>query len=171
MTFHTARSTAFPQPAPGTAPSPGPKLVPADQLRSVLGVSSVKVARGKQPLAIVDSLASRIRRTPRMMKKIRLFASGLLRRLRPFGEPHRAGGHDNHHRQFRLHAREGDSESGDEGESSSITTIFRIMSSTRTIKFRSKALDTDESFVFTFDKPGEFVYFCGLHPQMKGKIT
>ena len=55
LTFHTARSTAFPQPAPGTAPSPGPKLVPAEQLRSVLGVSSVRVARGKKPLAIVDS--------------------------------------------------------------------------------------------------------------------
>lgn len=36
--------------------------------------------------------------------------------------------------------------------------------------FRSKALDTDESFERVFDKPGEFVYFCGLHPQMKGKI-
>jgi 3',5'-cyclic AMP phosphodiesterase CpdA len=34
MTFHTARSTAFPQPAPGTAPSPGPMTVPAEQLRS-----------------------------------------------------------------------------------------------------------------------------------------
>jgi plastocyanin len=40
-----------------------------------------------------------------------------------------------------------------------------------TIKFHSKALDTDESFSFVFDKPGEIVYFCGLHPQMKGKIT
>lgn len=39
-----------------------------------------------------------------------------------------------------------------------------------TIKFRSKALDTDESFAFIFDKPGEIVYFCGLHPHMKGKI-
>jgi plastocyanin len=35
---------------------------------------------------------------------------------------------------------------------------------------RSKALDTDDSFAFVFDKPGEFIYFCGLHPQMKGKI-
>ncbi len=55
VTFHTARSTAFPQPAPGSAPSPGPKLVPAEELRSVLGVTSVTLARGKQPLAIVDS--------------------------------------------------------------------------------------------------------------------
>jgi plastocyanin len=40
-----------------------------------------------------------------------------------------------------------------------------------TIKFHSKALDTDDSFAFSFDKPGEIVYFCGLHPQMKGKIV
>ena len=33
-----------------------------------------------------------------------------------------------------------------------------------------KALDTDDSFVHVFDKPGDFVYFCGLHPQMKGEI-
>jgi plastocyanin len=36
--------------------------------------------------------------------------------------------------------------------------------------FRSKALDTDESFTRVFDRPGEIVYFCGLHPQMKGKL-
>jgi plastocyanin len=36
--------------------------------------------------------------------------------------------------------------------------------------FRSKALDTDETFVRVFDKPGEIIYFCGLHPHMQGKI-
>ena len=35
VTFHTARSTAFPQPAPGTAPGPGPKIVPAGELRQI----------------------------------------------------------------------------------------------------------------------------------------
>jgi 3',5'-cyclic AMP phosphodiesterase CpdA len=55
ITFHTARSTAFPQPAPGTAPSPGPMSVPAQQLRSMLGVTSVDVALGEGPLAIIDS--------------------------------------------------------------------------------------------------------------------
>ncbi len=54
MTFHTALSTAFPQPAPGTAPSPGPMVVPADQLRSKLGLSTVSVVQGNKPLAIVD---------------------------------------------------------------------------------------------------------------------
>jgi Calcineurin-like phosphoesterase len=55
VTFHTARSTAFPQPAPGTAPSPGPLKVPEDRLRSVLGIATVAVRQGTQPLAIVDS--------------------------------------------------------------------------------------------------------------------
>lgn len=55
MTFHTARSTCFPQPAPGTAPSPGPMTVPADQLRSMLGITSVDVRTGDKPLAIADT--------------------------------------------------------------------------------------------------------------------
>jgi 3',5'-cyclic AMP phosphodiesterase CpdA len=55
VTFHTAMSTAFPQPAPGTAPSPGPMKVPAEQLRSLLGVTDVNFVRGKHTLAIVDS--------------------------------------------------------------------------------------------------------------------
>jgi plastocyanin len=36
--------------------------------------------------------------------------------------------------------------------------------------FRSKALDTNDKFTFKFDKAGEYAYFCGLHPHMKGKI-
>jgi 3',5'-cyclic AMP phosphodiesterase CpdA len=55
VTFHTARSTAFPQPAPGSAPSPGPMKVPEDKLRSVLGIATVAVKQGIQPLAITDS--------------------------------------------------------------------------------------------------------------------
>ena len=53
--FHTAMSTAFPQPAPGTAPSPGPLKVEADRLRKVLGIASVEFLRGHQALAVVDS--------------------------------------------------------------------------------------------------------------------
>ena len=56
VAFHTARSTAFPQPAPGTAKSPGPMKVPDDQLRSVLGITQVTVKQGTQPLAITDSV-------------------------------------------------------------------------------------------------------------------
>ncbi len=55
VAFHTARSTAFPQGAPGKAPSAGPMLVPAETLRSVLGVASITVKQGAQALAITDS--------------------------------------------------------------------------------------------------------------------
>ena len=56
VTFHTATSTAFPQPAPGTAASPGPLKVPAEKLRSLLGVTDVKFTRGNHSLAtIADS--------------------------------------------------------------------------------------------------------------------
>lgn len=37
--------------------------------------------------------------------------------------------------------------------------------------FRSHALDTDDKYTFTFTKPGEFAYVCGLHPHMKGKVV
>jgi Icc protein len=55
VTFHTAASTAFPQPQPGAAPSPGPMKVPAEQLRSLLGLTDVNYVRGKHALAVVDS--------------------------------------------------------------------------------------------------------------------
>ncbi|MGA8230743.1 MAG: metallophosphoesterase [Candidatus Acidiferrales bacterium] len=55
VTFHTAMSTAFPQPAPGKAPSPGPLKVPADQLRSVLGITEVNHVQGHHALAVVDA--------------------------------------------------------------------------------------------------------------------
>jgi 3',5'-cyclic AMP phosphodiesterase CpdA len=55
ISFHTARSTAFPQPAPGSAPSPGPLKVAAEQLRPSLGVRSVNIVAGDGPLALVDT--------------------------------------------------------------------------------------------------------------------
>jgi 3',5'-cyclic-AMP phosphodiesterase len=55
VTFHTAASTAFPQPQPGKADSPGPMKVPAEQLRSILGITNVNYVRGQHALAVVDS--------------------------------------------------------------------------------------------------------------------
>jgi 3',5'-cyclic-AMP phosphodiesterase len=55
VTFHTAMSTAFPQPQPGKADSPGPMKVPAEQLRSVLGITDVNYVRRQHSLATVDS--------------------------------------------------------------------------------------------------------------------
>ena len=37
--------------------------------------------------------------------------------------------------------------------------------------FKSKVLDTDEKFSYTFDKPGSYPYFCSVHPKMTGKVV
>jgi 3',5'-cyclic AMP phosphodiesterase CpdA len=55
LTFHCARSTAFPQPAPGAAASPGPMKVDDGKLRSMLGITNVTFRRGQQRLAIIDT--------------------------------------------------------------------------------------------------------------------
>jgi hypothetical protein len=55
VVFHTATSTAFPQPAPGEAPNPGPMVVPAGKLRSILGITEVKYVSRRSHLAIVDT--------------------------------------------------------------------------------------------------------------------
>ena len=55
VTFHTARSTAFPQPAPGTAPSPGPMKVADYKLRGLLGIASINFKPGNERLAIIDT--------------------------------------------------------------------------------------------------------------------
>jgi 3',5'-cyclic AMP phosphodiesterase CpdA len=55
LTFHCARSTAFPQPAPGAAPSPGPMKVDDGKLRGMLGITNVTFRHGQQRLAIIDT--------------------------------------------------------------------------------------------------------------------
>ncbi len=46
-----------------------------------------------------------------------------------------------------------------------------VVSALRPPAFRSKVMDTDDSFAFVFDRPGRWDYFCGLHPHMQGTIV
>jgi 3',5'-cyclic AMP phosphodiesterase CpdA len=55
ITFHTARSTAYPQPAVGQGAGPGPLKVPAEQLRTMLGVTTVSLATPRGPVALTDT--------------------------------------------------------------------------------------------------------------------
>ena len=59
VSFHTARSTAFPQPEPGKAESPGPMAVPAGDLGKYLGITNVNFTKVNTPLAIMDFDAGR----------------------------------------------------------------------------------------------------------------
>jgi hypothetical protein len=54
MTFHTARSTSYPQPLAGVGPGPSPLKVPTDQLASMLGITSVSVVKHPSALALND---------------------------------------------------------------------------------------------------------------------
>ena len=55
VTFHTARSTAYPQPTAGTGSGPAPLKVPADQLPKMLGITSVSVVKQPRSLALSDT--------------------------------------------------------------------------------------------------------------------
>ena len=55
IAFHTARSTAFPQPVGGQGPSPGPLKAPTEQLHAMLGITSATFVPGHAPIALVDS--------------------------------------------------------------------------------------------------------------------
>ena len=54
ITFHTARSSAYPQPTPGDGPGPGPLTVPVEKLPALLGLTSVTVKVGSPALSLAD---------------------------------------------------------------------------------------------------------------------
>jgi plastocyanin len=49
--------------------------------------------------------------------------------------------------------------------------VHTVVSTANPGVFKSGALDTDDTFSFTFDKPGTYQYFCSIHPRMTGTIV
>ncbi|HZT43875.1 MAG TPA: metallophosphoesterase [Chthonomonadaceae bacterium] len=147
ITFHTAMSTAFPQPRPGTAPSPGPLKVPAETLRSVLGLTRVDYVEHKSPLAIVDTTlasatASQDRAASTAQVKIDNFQFAPTVLTVAGGTKVTWINHDD--------------------------MPHTIVETNR--RFASAALDTNDHFAYTFLTPGTYTYFCSIHPRMVGKI-
>ena len=56
VAFHSARSTAYPQPAPGVGAGPGPLVLPSEQLRSAIGMSTLTLHQTDTPIAITDTV-------------------------------------------------------------------------------------------------------------------
>jgi 3',5'-cyclic-AMP phosphodiesterase len=144
VTFHTAMSTAFPQPAPGTAASPGPMKVADDRLRKVLGLSRMSVHGVNHPIAITD---------------VPLEADT------PMADPHEVV-MDNF--SFTPAAA-----SVPVGTAITWTNRDDVPHNVVSIeqKFKSPVLDTDEQFSHRFDVPGVYKYFCSIHPKMTGRIV
>jgi plastocyanin len=165
--FHTSFSTAFPQPAPGAAPSPGPLKVEASRLRSVLGLDSVTFIPGANALAIVDStLDGDPVAAGAMMAGMNHEADATRSRTPRPKLPPNAVGIDN----FAFEPKTLTVRAG-----TTVTWLNRddvphlIISSTG--KFNnSKVLDTDQRHSVTFDAAGEYPYFCSIHPKMVGRI-
>jgi hypothetical protein len=55
ITFHTARSTAYPQPSAGVGPGPGPLKVTSDQLPKMLGITRIKILEHPLSASLTDT--------------------------------------------------------------------------------------------------------------------
>jgi 3',5'-cyclic-AMP phosphodiesterase len=146
VTFHTAMSTAFPQPAPGAAPSPGPMKVETGRLKHMLGLASIAYHDVHHPIAITD------------MPLENAVASA--------GANGRQVVVDN----FSFSPAAATVPAG-----TTITWVNRddvphnIISTNK--KFASPVLDTDEQFSHRFDAPGTYPYYCSIHPRMTGQVV
>ncbi|HYL91839.1 MAG TPA: metallophosphoesterase [Alphaproteobacteria bacterium] len=163
VSFHTALSTAFPQPAPGSAPSPGPMKVDAGKLRDVLGITDVNYLAGHHHLAVVDATLSG---APAMANQTGQPASAPVAAVAAAPVAGAAVKIDN----FSFDPTPLAVKPG-----ASVTWTNRddvphnVESSDK--KFSSPVLDTNQTFQFQFKDAGEYPYYCRLHPRMTGKVV
>lgn len=143
VTFHTAMSTAFPQPAPGTAPSPGPMKVSDDRLRKLLGLSRMSFHGIDHPIAITDLPLEDTQQVASSSIAIENFRFGPASASAPVGATITWTNHDD--------------------------VPHNVVSTEQ--MFKSPVLDTDGQFSYRFDRPGTYKYFCSLHPRMTGEVV
>jgi plastocyanin len=146
VTFHTAMSTAFVQPAPGAAPSPGPMKVEGDRLKQMLGLASIAYHDVHHPIAITDlplenAVASAAAGGPQVVLDNFSFSPAAVNV--PAGATVTWTNRDD--------------------------VPHTIVSTEK--KFVSPVLDTDQQFSHRFEAPGTYPYYCSLHPRMTGQIV
>jgi len=144
VTFHTAMSTAFPQPAPGTAPSPGPMKVESDRLKKILGLAHVSFRDVNHPIAVTDV-------------PLESDAGGAVE-SRPITI-------DN----FRFDPRSQTVPVGATVTWTNKDDVPHVIVSTEG-KFKSPALDTGEQYSHRFEAKGRYPYYCSIHPKMTAAI-
>ena len=141
ITFHTARSTAYPQPAAGVGSGPGPLKVPPEQLAQMLGVTRVSEVKHPRSLLLTDlTMAHSTPESARVVVQNFMFSPATL--TVSAGATVTWANMDN--------------------EPHTVVSDAGL--------FRSGAMDTNDSFSFKFDKPGTYHFTCSIHPQMVGAI-
>ena len=164
VSFHTAMSTAFPQPTPGTAPSPGPMKVEPERLKSVLGITNVTFVPGRSALAVVDATLSgeapafeaashdAMMRRKTERRSLTLAANEI--------------GIDN----FSFTPNVLSVKAGSPVVWVNKDDVPHLIVSVQNAFKPSPVLDTDHRFTAAIRTPGTYSYFCSLHPKMQGKI-
>jgi len=157
ITFHTVMSTAFPQPIPGTAPAPGPMKVPAERLRTLLGLSSINYMEHMHTLAIID--------TPLISSSM----DSMNEEKSEKADTKPSGKNTVVIENFSFNPKELVVSAG------SVVTWINNDDSPHFVLstdkfFSSTAMDTNDKFTFKFSTPGNYKYFCKIHPMMTGTI-
>ncbi len=144
VTFHTAMSTAFPQPAPGSAPSPGPMKASDERLRQVVGLSRISLHGVDHPIAITDvPLEAETSAVAAHEVVVDNFSFAPEAAAVAVGTTVRWTNRDD--------------------------VPHNIVRTDRQLK--SQVPGTDEQFSYRFDRPGAYRYFCSLHPKMPGCVV
>ena len=176
VTFHTAMSTAFPQPVAGTAPSAGPIKVPSEQLRRVLGITNVNFVAGNNHLAVVDATLAG---TPAEdVSTILRQAAAALPAAAQSQKTQQANPQSTASGQTVQASIDNFSFTPKDLTVKTGTTVVRTNKDDipHTVtsddnKFASPVLDTNQRFEFTFASAGTFTYYCRMHPKMTGRIV
>ena len=162
-----ALSTAFPQPRPGTAPAPGPIVVPANQLRDVLGVTKVRYLAHNKHLAIVDASLSGESPVAAMAEGEAAARASAPGAGAPAGPPQKgviviAN--------FAFNPKVMEIAKGERVMWKNDDDVPHRIQSANAKFASSTVLDTRASYGVTLTKPGQYAYFCSLHPTMTGSI-
>ena len=165
ISFHTAMSTAFPQPTPGTAPAPGPMKVEPERLKSVLGITDVTFIPGRSMLAVVDATLSGEPPAFVAASHEAMMQRQANRKTLTLG-PNEIGIDNFNFTPAVLTVKAG----------TTVTFVNKddvphLVVNTQNRFKASPVLDTDQRFSTTLTKPGTYDYFCSLHPMMVGKIV
>jgi len=159
ITFHTAASTAFPQPKPGQAAGPGPMKVDPGVLRQYLGVTDVNYVAKHRSLAVIDM--------PLAVAPVVATASGTQdSKVAAVG-----GGQSVSIDNFSFSPSVLTVTAGSTVTWTNHDDIPHNVVSVDGAFPKSKVLDTSESYSYRFAKAGGYNYFCGIHPHMTGKVV
>jgi Icc protein len=164
VSFHTAMGTAFPLPAPGTAPAPSPMKVDPERLKSVLGIADVTFIPGRSSLAVVDSTLSG---QPPAFEAANREAM-MQRRTEPnlALQPNQIGIDNFQFTPAVLTVSAGTAVTWFNKDD----TPHLVVSTQNKFK-QSGILDEDQRFTVTLTEPGTYDYFCSIHPKMQGQIV